>query len=91
MSVIVSVLLGTLVSLDQGLDNGFDCVVCFAAHFVVGGILDGMAHKDSLGTVHPQGFGLDGSSVSKFFRRDGNRWDPLDFEPYSVVQTARRA
>ena len=30
-------------------------------------------------------------SVNKFFRSDGNRRNTLDFKPYSVVQTARRA
>ena len=60
-------------------------------HFIVGGVLDRVIDQQITGVVHAQCGALTLRGLSEFAGGDGNTWKPLDFEPYSVVHTARNA
>lgn len=63
----------------------------FFAHLVICRILDRMIHQDVSGILHAEGLALSIRGLVKLARRDRDCRNPLNFKPYSVVQTARRA
>ena len=61
------------------------------AHLVIGGILDRVIDQEIAGIIHTQSAALDIGGLIEFARGDRDGGETLDLEPYSVVQTARRA
>jgi len=72
-------------------DDRFEDGTGLTAHFLIGGILDRVIHQKVARTLHAQRPALDFGGLSELAGGDGDGGKPLDFEPYSVVQTARRA
>ena len=84
--------LGWATHLDgQRRDHGLDDGARLGAHFVIRCILDGVIHQDIARAVHAQRLALDLSGLGEFTGGDGDGGKALNFEPYGVVQTARRA
>lgn len=75
----------------QRLQNGVMDRPSFAAHFIVGRILDRMLDQKIARIAHAERLALRICGLIEFAGRDRDRRKALDFEPYSVVQTARRA
>lgn len=63
----------------------------FVAHFIICGVLDRMFHQDVSRISHPKRISLSISRFVELARSDRHGGKPLNLEPYSVVQTARRA
>lgn len=74
----------------QRVDDPGECIFCLGSHFIIRGILDRMWDEDIASVFHAKRTALKIGSFLELGRRDGNRWDSLDFKPDCVVQTARR-
>ena len=72
-------------------DDRFEDGTGLTAHFLVVSVLDRVIHQHVAGALHAQRLALDLGGLGELAGGDGDGGKPLDLEPYSVVQTARRA
>ena len=75
----------------QGRDDLIEHGPSLDAHLVIGGVLNRVIDQHIARALHAQRLALGLGRLSKFAGGDGNGGKTLDFKPYSVVQTARRA
>ena len=72
-------------------DDRFEDGARLFTHFLVRRVLDRVIDQEIARLLHAQRLALDLGGLGELAGGDGDGGKPLDLEPYSVVQTARRA